>query len=315
MTAKNELKPLASGRLYMTAKKKIKHSASDRIYYAISGVLLTFVLILVSYPLIYVLSASFSSGSAVSSGKVLLWPVEFTLQGYHAVFKNKDIVGAYLNTIFYTVAGTMLNVTMVMTCAYALSRRTLKGRNLFMFIFTFTMFFGGGLIPFYILLKDLSILNTRWAMIVPGALSVYNMIIARTFIQSSIPNELLEAAKMDGCSDFRYFFSIVLPLSKAVIAVIALFSMVGHWNAYFNALMFLNERSLYPLQIILREILIMNQYDPTMVMDPELQAANAQVAAILKYALIVVATAPILCVYPFIQKYFVKGVMIGSLKG
>jgi putative aldouronate transport system permease protein len=153
------------------------------------------------------------------------------------------------------------------------------------------------------------------AMIVPGALSVYNMIIARTFIQSSIPHELLEAAKIDGCSDFRYFFSIVLPLSKAVIAVIALFSMVGHWNAYFNALMFLNERTLYPLQIILREILIMNQYDPSMVIDPELQAANAQVAAVLKYALIVVATVPILCVYPFIQKYFVKGVMIGSLKG
>jgi putative aldouronate transport system permease protein len=297
------------------AARKIKYSASDRIYFGISGFLLTFVLILVSYPLIYVLSASFSSGSAVSSGKVLLWPVDFTLEGYLAVFKNKDIVGAYLNTIFYTLAGTALNVTMVMTCAYALSRRTLKGRNVFMFIFTFTMFFGGGLIPFYILLKDLGILNTRLAMIVPGALSVYNMIIARTFIQSSIPHELLEAAKMDGCSDFRYFFSIVLPLSKAVIAVIALFSMVGHWNAYFNALMFLNERTLYPLQIILREILIMNQYDPTMVIDPELQAANAQVAAVLKYALIVVATVPILCVYPFIQKYFVKGVMIGSLKG
>lgn len=297
------------------AARHIKYSASDRIYFGISGFLLTFVLILVSYPLIYVLSASFSSGSAVSSGKVLLWPVEFTLEGYRAVFKNKDIVGAYLNTIFYTLSGTALNVTMVMTCAYALSRRTLKGRNVFMFIFTFTMFFGGGLIPFYILLKDLSILNTRWAMIVPGALSVYNMIIARTFIQSSIPHELLEAAKIDGCSDFRYFFSIVLPLSKAVIAVIALFSMVGHWNAYFNALMFLNERTLYPLQIILREILIMNQYDPTMVIDPELQAANAQVAAVLKYALIVVATVPILCVYPFIQKYFVKGVMIGSLKG
>uniref|UniRef100_UPI0013E32828 carbohydrate ABC transporter permease n=1 Tax=Paenibacillus koleovorans TaxID=121608 RepID=UPI0013E32828 len=169
--------------------------------------------------------------------------------------------------------------------------------------------------PYYILMKDLSLLNTMWSMVLPGALSVYNMIVARTFIQSTIPNELYEAAAIDGCNDFRFFFSIVLPLSKAIIAVIALFSAVGHWNAYFNALMFLNDRSLYPLQIILREILIMNQVDATMIMDPELQEANAQVAAVLKYSLIVVATLPILCVYPFIQKYFVKGVMIGSLKG
>jgi putative aldouronate transport system permease protein len=298
-----------------TKSKFANYPASDKVYFIISGIILTLVLIAVSYPLIYVLSASFSSGSAVSSGKVLLWPVEFSLEGYKAVFKNNDILRAYSNTILYTVLGTLINVSMVMTCAYALSRRKLKGRNLFRFLFTFTMFFSGGIIPFYILMKDLSLLNSMWVMVLPGALNVYNMIIARTFIQSTIPNELLEAANIDGCSDFRFFFSFVLPLSKAVIAVIALFSAVGHWNAYFNALMFLNDRDLYPLQIILREILIMNQIDVNMIMDPEQQAANSQVAAVLKYALIVVATVPILCVYPFIQKYFVKGIMIGSLKG
>lgn len=288
---------------------------SDKIYYWSSGIILAIILIMVLYPLVFILSASFSSGNAVSSGKVVLLPVEFSFEGYEAVFRNKDIGGAYINTLLYTVLGTVINVSLVMTSAYALSRPTLKGRNTIMFIFTFTMFFSGGLIPFYILIKNLSLLNTIWAMVLPGALSVYNMIIARTFIQSTIPQELLEAAKMDGCNDFRFFFSFVLPLSKAVIAVIALFSAVGHWNAYFNALIFLNDRAMYPLQIILREILIMNQVDLSMIMDPEMQLANAHAAAVLKYSLIVVATVPILCVYPFIQKYFVKGVMIGSLKG
>ncbi|MBP2112806.1 carbohydrate ABC transporter permease [Paenibacillus silagei] len=299
----------------MSQTKFSTHPAADKVYYIISGFILTFILIAVSYPLIYVLSASFSSGNAVSSGQVLLWPVDFSLEGYEAVFKNKDIVRAYGNTFLYTALGTLVNVTVVMTCAYALSRPGLKGRGGFMFLFTFTMFFSGGLIPFYILMKDLHLINTMWVMVLPGALSVYNMIIARTFIQSSIPGELIEATSIDGCSDARFFFSFVLPLSKAVIAVITLFSAVGHWNAYFNALMYLNDRTLYPLQIILREILIMNQVDVSMIMDPELQVAKAQAAAVLKYSLIVVATVPILCVYPFIQKYFVKGVMIGSLKG
>ncbi len=299
----------------MNQKTKIKYAASDKIYFGISGILLTLVLIMVSYPLIYVVSASFSSGPAVSSGKVLLWPMDFSLEGYKAVFRNKDIVSAYSNTILYTVLGTLVNVCMVMTCAYPLARRNLKGRNIFMFLFAFTMFFSGGLIPSYILMTELKLINTMWAMVLPGALSVYNMIIARTFIQSNIPGELFEATSIDGCSDARFFFSFVLPLSKAVIAVIALFSSVGHWNAYFNAMMYLNERRLFPLQIILREILIMNQVDVTMIMDPELQAANAKVADVLKYALIVVATVPILCVYPFVQKYFIKGVMIGSIKG
>lgn len=299
----------------MDKSKNIKYPVSDRIYFAISGIILTILLIAVAYPLIYVVSASFSSGDAVSSGKVLLWPVDFSLEGYKAVFKNKDIGGAYMNTIVYTMIGTLINVFMVMTCAYPLSRANLKGRNVFMFLFTFTMFFSGGLIPSYMLMTDLKLINTIWAMVLPGALSVYNMIIARTFIQSNIPVELIEATSIDGCSNARFFVSFVLPLSKAVIAVIALFSSVGHWNAYFLAMMYLNKRDLFPLQVILREILIMNQFDVSMIMDPELQLARAHVADVLKYSLIVVAAVPILCVYPFVQKYFIKGVMIGSIKG
>ena len=285
------------------------------MFYTISGIFLALLLLLVAYPLIYVLSASFSSGNAVSAGRVVLWPVDFSLEGYKAVFNKSDIWPAYLNTILYTVVGTFINVAMVMIAAYPLSRSDLKGRNVVMVLFTFTMFFGGGMIPFYILLTQLHMIDTFWVMVVPGALSVYNMIIARTFIQSSIPGELFEAASIDGCSDTRYFFEILLPLSKAIIAVLALFSAVGHWNSYFNAMMYLNTRSKMPLQIVLREILIMNQNDYSTVGDPELILKMGNLGDVLKYALIVVSTVPILCVYPFVQKYFVKGVMIGSIKG
>jgi len=292
----------------------IGYTRSDKVFFFLSGVILTALLIVVSYPIIFVLSASFSSGNAVSSGKVFLWPVEFSLEGYKAVFRNPNIVRAFFNTIFYTLLGTFINVSMAMMTAYPLSRRDLKGRNILMLIFTFTMFFSGGLIPSYILVKNLRMIDTVAVMVIPGALSVYHMIVARTFIQSTIPHDLLEAASMDGCSDISYFFKILLPLSKAVIAVIALFSAVSHWNTYFSAMIYLNTRTKFPLQIILREILIMNQIDLSMVMDPELQIVLSNLADVLKYALIVVATVPILCVYPFIQKYFTKGVMLGSIK-
>lgn len=294
---------------------RVRSSRSDRIYYAISGVLLGLLLILVAYPILFVLSASFSSGDAVATGKVLLWPVEFSLEGYEAVFRNPNIVRAFGNTILYTAVGTAINVSMVMIAAYPLSRRDLRGRGVLTFLFTFTMFFSGGMIPSYIQILRLGLMDSIGAMVLPGALSVYNMIVARTFIQSSIPYDLFEAASIDGCSDAKYFFSMVLPLSKAVIAVIALFSAVGHWNSYFSAMIYLNDRDKFPLQIILREILIMNKVDLSMVMDPEMQIALAHTADVLKYSLIVVATAPILVVYPFVQKYFVKGVMIGSIKG
>ncbi|MDR2751037.1 MAG: carbohydrate ABC transporter permease [Clostridiales bacterium] len=288
---------------------------SDRIYYIIVYALLTLVFVLIAFPLVFVLSASFSSPSAVAAGRVILWPVEFGIEGYKAVFRNSSILSGYLNTLIYAVAGTVLNVAMTLICAYPLSRRDLKGRNAIMLLFSFTMIFSGGIIPSYILMKDLHLLNTRFAMIIPGAISVYNMIITRTFIQNSIPEELLQASQIDGCSDAAYFFRVVLPLSKSVIATITLFYVVGHWNAYFNAFLYLNNRALMPLQIILREILIANTIDFSQVVDPELAQARQGLADLLKYSLIIVSSVPMLILYPFIQKHFVTGVMIGAIKG
>jgi len=209
----------------------------------------------------------------------------------------------------------MINISLTMIAAYPLARRNLPGRGFFTFLFTFTMMFSGGMIPNYILMKELKIINTAWCMLLPGAVSAYNLIVARTFIQNSIPEELLEAAQIDGCTDAQFFFRFVLPLSKAVMAVITLYYAVHHWNAYFNAFLYLNKRDLYPLQIFLREILIMNSVNTEMVVDTQMQEAMQGMADLLKYSLIVVSTAPILCIYPFLQRYFIKGVMIGSLKG
>ncbi len=299
----------------MKKSKAVKISTADRTFYITADVILWLLVLLVSYPLIYILSASFSDPSNVAAGKVYLWPVGFSLRGYEEVFRHDQVWVGYRNTIFYTVFGTFINVSMTMMAAFGLSKRNLPGKNLFTFLFTFTMMFGGGLVPFYLLLRDLKMLNTVWAMLIPGAISVYNMIVARTFIQSNIPAELSEAASIDGCSDFRYFFEILLPLSKAILAVLALFYAVGHWNSYFNAMIYLRDPSLFPLQIVLREILILNQIDPSMMLDPSQQERLEGMADLLKYSLIVVATVPIMCVYPFVQKYFIKGVMIGSLKG
>lgn len=307
MTMNNSVKP--------APKRRIRHSMGDQIYYLITYVLLTILLLLVAYPLVFVLSASFSSGVAVSSGQVKLWPVQLSIESYLAVFKHPEILTGYRNTIFYTVVGTFINLVMTMILAYPLSRDDLPGRGAFTFLFAFTMWFSGGLIPTYLLMRDIHFINTVWVMIVPGAISVYNMILVRTFIQSNIPRELLEASSIDGCSDIQYLLTIVLPLSKAVMAVIVLFYAVGHWNAYFNGFIYLTSRKLIPLQVILREILVKNQVDMTLIVDPELAVAREGLADVLKYALIVVATVPILCVYPFIQRYFVKGVMIGSIKG
>jgi multiple sugar transport system permease protein/putative aldouronate transport system permease protein len=290
-------------------------STGDRTYYLIVDLIMTLLLIIVVYPLIYILSASFSSPSAVASGRVVLWPVDFGLEGYKAVFKNKDIVSGYRNTFLYTFFGTALNVGMTMIGAYPLSRKDLKGRDFFMLLFTFTMIFSGGMIPSYILMRQLHLINTPWVMIVPGAISVYNLIITRTFLQNTIPPDLLDASQIDGCSDTRYFFSIVLPLSKAILATITLFYAVGHWNAYFNAFLYLNDRKLFPLQIILREILIANTIDASQIVDPELEQAKQGMADLLKYSLIVVSSLPVMILYPFVQKYFVSGVMIGAIKG
>ena len=303
-------KPAALGE-----RRTIRPATGDRAYYFIVNTVLTLLLLAVMYPLVYIVSASFSSPLAVSAGKVFLWPVDFSLEGYKAVFKSKDILSGYMNTFLYTGVGTLINVSMTMIAAYPLSRRDLPGRNLFMLLFTFTMVFNAGMIPMYILMKNLNFINTIWAMVIPGAISVYNMIITRTYIQSNIPNELLEASVIDGCSDARYFTSILLPLSKSVLAVITLFYAVGHWNAYFNAFLYLSDRKLFPLQIVLRDILVANTIDVSTVIDPELQQAKQGLADLLKFSLIIVSSVPVLMLYPFIQKHFVRGVMIGSVKG
>lgn len=295
-------------------KKKIKTSVGDRFYYTIIYILLISLALIVLYPLVYIVSASFSSPNAVSSGKVLLFPVDFSLEGYKAVFKYDDVFIGYRNTIIYTVFGTLLNVAMTMIAAYPLSRKEMPGNKMITVLFTFTMLFSGGLIPKYLVMQSLGLLDNPLSMILPGAISVTNLIIARTFIKG-IPNDLSEAAMLDGCSDAKYFFKIVLPLSKAVMAVLFMYYAVGHWNAYFNAFLYLSNKDLYPLQVFLREILVMNQISADMIADPDSMVIVQGMSDLLKYSLIVVATAPILCIYPFIQKYFVKGVMIGSLKG
>lgn len=292
-----------------------QYSWNDKVFYITVTVILTFFLLIVLYPCIYVISASFSSGTAVQSGKVVLFPVDFSLEGYKTVFNTSTVWTGFRNSLFYTLVGTSINIAMTLTAAYCLSRNDLPGRNFIMLIFTFTMFFNGGMITSYMLVQKLGLLNTVWSLLLPGAIGVYNLIIAKTFIQNSIPGELLEAAKIDGCSDIMYFFKVVIPLSKAIIAVLVLFYGVGHWNAYFNAMIYLHDKALYPLTLFLREILMADQIDPSTVTDPELQAQLSQAAGVIKYALIVVSMVPVLVIYPFIQKYFVKGVMIGSVKG
>ncbi len=305
---------MSNKTLTLKPKNHIKSSASDRVFYGIIYTIIGLMLIIVLYPLIYIVSASFSSASSITSGRMWLFPVEISLTGYKYVLQYRYVWIGYRNTILYTVGYTALGITMTLIGAYPLARRNLHFRGFFTFIFTFTMLFSGGMIPHYLLLKSLGMLDTVWAMIVPGCLSVYNMIVTRTFIQSNIPDDLLEAARIDGCSDFRFFFSMVLPLSKTIIAVLALMYSASMWNSYFNAFLYLRTKDLFPLQICLRQILVNNNFDTDM-LDPDAVEQILTLQLILKYAIIVVSTAPMLIFYPFVQKYFQKGVMIGSLKG
>jgi putative aldouronate transport system permease protein len=276
---------------------------------------LIFIFLVVLYPLIYVVSASFSDPNAVASGKVWLLPIDFTTKAYARIFEYPRIWTGYANSIFYATVGTIVNVTFTVLAAYPLSRKDLFGKKPLMFLFVFSMMFSGGLIPFYITVNQLGLYNSRWALIIPQALSVWNMIIAITFFRTSLPQELLEAAQLDGCSDIQYLFRIVLPLSTPIIAVMGLFYAVGHWNQFFTALIFLANKDLFPLQLILRDILVANTVDPSLLEDAKTMAAKAGMRDLLKYALIVVASGPVLALYPFVQKYFVKGLMIGAIKG
>ena len=245
-----------------------------------------------------------------------LIPEEWTIQGYKAVFEYKFIWSGYRNTLVYTAVGTIINLFVTICCAYPLSRKDFKGRGPIMVMCMITMYFSGGLIPTYLVIKDLGILNTMWSIVLPGAMSVYNMIVMRTYFDTQIPMELLESAQLDGCGNLNFLKSIVLPLSVPILAVVGLFYAVGHWNSYFNAMIYLTERDRYPLQVILRDILIMNNVDPSeSSMDLTLLQSMEERQNVMKYSLIIVSSLPVLILYPFIQKYFVKGIMIGAIKG
>ncbi len=291
--------------------------AGDRLLIGGIYLLLTLILLVVLVPILNILASSFSSATAVSSGKVGVLPVNFSLEGYEAVFNNSLIMGGFLNSLLYMVLGTIINLALALTAAYALSHKDLVGRRFFTFLFAFTMLFSGGMIPTYLVVRGLGLVDTMWAMVLPGALSVYNMIIARTFMQSSIPEVLYDAAAIDGCSYARRFFLITLPLSKALIAVLTLMFAVGHWNSYFGALMYLRTQSRFPLQLVLRQILVMNEFNLSEMTSGmvENMIERQYMANLLKYSVIVVSTVPVMLMYPFIQKHFVKGIMIGSLKG
>ncbi|QGQ96040.1 carbohydrate ABC transporter permease [Paenibacillus psychroresistens] len=293
---------------------KIKESFGDRVFLTITYTILTVILITVLYPLVFIISSSLSSPAAVSSGKVWLWPVNPTFDGYWAVINNNQVLSGYANSFFYTICGTLISVSLTIMIAYPLSKRTFFGRSVLMIFITITMLFSGGLIPTYLVVKSVGIIDTRWALLIPNAIWVWQVIIARTFFQMSIPEELSEAAEIDGCSDIGFIFRIIIPLAKPIIAVLALMYAVGQWNAYFDALIFLKTQRLYPLQLILRSILILNN-GTTSNLDASDMVKRQQMVNLMKYALIVVASLPVLVIYPFVQRYFVQGMLIGSVKG
>lgn len=289
-------------------------SGSDRIFYIINYVILTLITLCILYPLLYIVMCSFSSTYAVTTNQVFLWPVGFNVEAYRTILGHSLIRSGYLNAFIYMIGGTMMNLLLQTLCAYPLSRRDLPGNRFFTSYFLFTMFFSGGMIPNYLLLKNLNMLNTRWALIIPFAFLPYYMLVMRTFFSNNIPSELREAASIDGCSEFRFFFCIVLPLSQSVIAVVVLFCAVLHWNGFFRALLYLNDPDLFPLQLVLRDILFISNISEQLVNAPDEREAAVQMREMVKYAVIIVGSLPLMVLYPFVQKYFVKGVMIGSVK-
>ena len=301
-------------------KRKIRVSRGDVVFLTLNTLFLVIFFLITLYPLIYVLSASFSDPDAVSGGRMVLWPVGFTLQGYEYIFKYQEIWSGYANTLFYTVFGTLFALLITIPCAYALSRRDLKGRGAVMMYFMITMYISGGMIPGYLNVQSLGLVDTRLFMVITGGLSVYNMIVARTFFSNSIPWELHEAARIDGASDFTTFFRIVLPLSKPILIVLMLYYGVAQWNSYFTAMMYLTDRAKFPLQLILKEILISSQIGQSSIEGLTAEEISQifqqeKTANLLKYGVIVVSSVPMLIIYPFLQKFFAKGVMIGSVKG
>mgnify|MGYP003760081459 CR=1 FL=1 len=304
------------GLMMKKEKRKIKESFSDKMFYLVNGLFLLICLIIVAFPIINVISQSFSSPGAVIAGKVFLWPVDFSVDAYKQIFQSKMLMSGYKNSIMYTFVGTLINIVMTVAIAYPLSRKDFVGRGPITALFVFTMIFSSPLIPTYLNIRNLNLLDTFWVMVIPGAISVYNMIIARTFFQNTIPTELFEASELDGATDIQVLTKVVLPLSKPILAVLVLYYAIGHWNAYFDGLIYLSTESKFPLQVVLRNILASIEMLEQMVSTVGVQdAQRIATVEVMKYAIIVFGSIPVLILYPFVQKYFVKGVMIGSLKG
>lgn len=294
-----------------------KETGADKVFNIVNYLVLILILIIIAYPLIFIVSSSFSDSLAIIQGRVRLLPVDFSLEGYKTIFKHQGITTGYMNSFFYMFVGTFVNIVATIMVSYPLSRKDLKlGKFLTLFI-VFTMIFNAGLIPTYMLIRNLGLINQRAVLIIPKAISAWNVMVTITFFKNTIPNELLEYSKIDGCNDFNFLLKIVLPLSKPIIAVITLFYAVSHWNTYFDAMIYISDSSKFPLQIVLRDILLANQLtmDTAMIADPKTLMTKENLAMLLKYSLIVVSSLPLMLLYPFVQKHFVKGVMLGSVKG
>ena len=301
-----------------TAEKvSVSQTRGDKVFGVINAIFIVFITIITLYPLIYVCSASISSPASVTSGRMWLWPTDITFEGYKRILKNSEIWMGYVNTILYTVVNVVISLAVTLPAAYALTVKSLPGRKFIVFVFSVTMFFSGGMIPLYVVCRNLGLVNTLWAVILPSATSMWYIILTRTFFQSTIPHELEEASEIDGCSVFATFLRIVIPLSAPIIAVMALYFGVGRWNSYFGEMIFLRDRSKFPLQLFLREILIVATFNQENASNADAitMAEQLRIASIIKYATMIVATLPVIAAYPFIQRYFVKGVMIGSIKG
>ncbi len=300
---------------------RIKSSKSDQVFTVINGTILIILFIALIYPLVFVLSASFSSPEVVSRGEMILFPQKITIVGYKRIFENNDVWKGFANTIINTVLGTILNLFVTIPCGYALSRKDMPLRRILIVYFMVTMYFNSGIIPHYLNVRSLGLLNTRAILIIGGAVSVYNVIVCKSFFGTTIPWVLHEAARIDGANDTRTFFEIILPLSKPIIVVIALYCAVGHWNSYFIAMVYIQDRRLFPLQLFLREILLQSKFAVAMAMSGadaesiQYMYNEQEVANQLKYGIIVVSTLPMMLIYPFLQRFFEKGIMIGSVKG
>lgn len=290
-------------------------SPLSKLFTILLYIIMTVIVLIVLLPILHIVSASLSEPQAVISGKVTFWPKQITTRGYEAVFTYKKFWLGFRNSLFYMLVGTTINIVMTVLCAYPLSRKEFTARNKVAMYFVFTMYFSGGMVPSFILVNSLHMVDTVWAILIPSAMSTYNVIIARTYMINSIPDELYEAAEIDGCSPFKYLLRVVVPLSKPIIAVLVLYYGVARWNSYSDAILYLRSAHLQPLQIILREILIMNEVDEAMMGNVNALARQRGLKDLLQYSVIVVASLPVMMIYPFVQKYFVKGVMIGAVKG